>query len=215
MASPARRAARRFSGSSMPTTRPTTARAARPAAKCSPIARCRGCSRRAGRARSTSFSDLLRVLRRERGVLRLVHPVARALHLRVAELVPVAHGALELHAGETRLDREQLVDRPGLAKVVDRLRLLLERAPDDHKLLVLKAFGALQRSLHQVRGGFQPRAVQVDELGLRLGHRILLACVPSPWTFSVLHCLKTTIRPPQPGAHKKNQIASTGPIKFR
>ena len=38
--------------SSTQTTRPTTARAARPAASCSPTARCRGCSRTTGRRRS-------------------------------------------------------------------------------------------------------------------------------------------------------------------
>jgi formamidopyrimidine-DNA glycosylase len=42
-ASPARSAPRRCSASSTPTTRPTTARAARPAAACSPTGRCRRC----------------------------------------------------------------------------------------------------------------------------------------------------------------------------
>ena len=50
-------AVRRCGGSSMPTTRPTTAPAARPAARSSPIARCRGCSRRAGRAALTTSTD--------------------------------------------------------------------------------------------------------------------------------------------------------------
>jgi len=56
-ASPARCAARRCSASCTRRTRPTTARAARPAARSSPTAPCRGCSRRAGRARSTSWSS--------------------------------------------------------------------------------------------------------------------------------------------------------------
>ena len=51
-ASRARCAARRCSASCTPRTRPTTARAARPAAGSSPTARSRACSRRAGRARS-------------------------------------------------------------------------------------------------------------------------------------------------------------------
>ncbi len=42
-ASRARAAAKRCSAFAMPTTRPTTARAARPAARCWPTAACRGC----------------------------------------------------------------------------------------------------------------------------------------------------------------------------
>ena len=55
-ANPARCAARRCNASSTPRTRPTTARAARPAASSSPTARCRGCCRRAGRGISTSWT---------------------------------------------------------------------------------------------------------------------------------------------------------------
>ena len=54
-ASLARCAARRCSASSTPRTRPTTARAARPAARSWPTARFRACSRRAGRAHWTNW----------------------------------------------------------------------------------------------------------------------------------------------------------------
>ena len=57
MGSPARSAVHRCSASSMPRTRPTIARAAKPAARSSPIAHCRACSRKAGRARSTKSVD--------------------------------------------------------------------------------------------------------------------------------------------------------------
>ena len=49
----------RFSASCTPTTRPTTAHAARPTASCSPIVRCRDCSKRWPR-RSTTFEDVHR-----------------------------------------------------------------------------------------------------------------------------------------------------------
>ena len=55
-ASRARSAARRYSGSSTPRTRPTTAPAARPAAGCWPTGPCRGCSRATGREPSTNWS---------------------------------------------------------------------------------------------------------------------------------------------------------------
>src|SRR6266700_1509913 len=58
-ASPAPRAARPCSGSCTRRTRPTIALAARRAAGFSPTARSRACSRKAGRARSTSSSDSL------------------------------------------------------------------------------------------------------------------------------------------------------------
>lgn len=56
-ANPARTAARRCSASSTPTTKPTTARAARPTASCWPTARCRACCTTAGPRTSTSCSD--------------------------------------------------------------------------------------------------------------------------------------------------------------
>ena len=51
-----RAAARRSSASSTPATKPTTARPARPAAGCSPTARCRGCCTTTGRGRWKSSS---------------------------------------------------------------------------------------------------------------------------------------------------------------
>src|SRR6476661_6410166 len=47
----------RCNGSYSRKTKSTTALAARPAARSSPIARCRVCSKRAGRAASTSWSE--------------------------------------------------------------------------------------------------------------------------------------------------------------
>ena len=49
--------------------------------------------------------------------------------------------------------------------------LLVERSADRDQLLVLQPFGALQGDFHQIRGGLQTGAVQIEKLGLRLGHR--------------------------------------------